>query len=70
MSLSTLIFQIFQYYLGFIIDQTGNIMEIVNEWFPTGKFRKVDTNFRTDSTYENYLIEFPLTVNLLPKAEI
>ena len=29
--------------LGFSIDQTDHIMEILNEWFPTGKFRKVDT---------------------------
>ena len=29
-----------------------HIMELVNEWFPTGKFIKFDTLFRTDSTYE------------------
>ena len=43
---------IFQSPLGFSVDQTDNIMEIVNEWFPTGKFRKVDTTLRKDSIYE------------------
>ena len=45
--------RICQYPPGFIIDQTDHIMELVNEWFPTGKFRKFDTTFRTDSSYEN-----------------
>ena len=36
--------------LGFSVDQTYRIMELINEWFPTGKFRKFDTTFRTDST--------------------
>ena len=31
--------------LGFSVDQIDLIMELVNEWFPDGKFRKVDTNF-------------------------
>ena len=35
-------FRIFQSPLGFITDQTDQIMELVNEWFPTGKFRNVD----------------------------
>ena len=38
--------------LGFSVDQTDHIMGLGNKWFPTGKFRKVDTRFRTDSTYE------------------
>ena len=45
-------FLICQSPLGFSVDQTDHIMELVNEWFPTGKFIKVDTPFRTDSTYE------------------
>ena len=45
-------FLIFQSPLGFSIDQTDHIIELVNEWLPTGKFRKFDTTFRTDSTYE------------------
>ena len=46
-------FRIFQYPLGFSVDKTDHIMEIVNEWFPTRKFIKVDTPFRTDSAYKN-----------------
>ena len=38
--------------LGFSFDHTDNIMELVSEWSPTGKFRNVDTPFRTDSKYE------------------
>ena len=45
-------FRIFQSPLGFSIDQTDHIMELVNEWFPTGTFRNVDTPFQTDSSYE------------------
>ena len=44
-------FRICQYPLGFSIDQIDHIMDLVNEWFPTGKFRNVDTPFRTDSSY-------------------
>ena len=46
-------------------------MELVNEWFPTGKFRKVYTPFRVDSTYEKELLdEIPLTGNVLHKEEM
>ena len=45
-------FWIFQYPPGFSIDQTDHIMELVNEWFQKGKFRKVYTTFWTDSAYE------------------
>ena len=45
-------FRIFHYPLGFSVDQTDHIMELVNEWFPTVKFRKVDTLFRKDYAYE------------------
>ena len=38
--------------LGFIVDHTYHIMELVNECFPIGKFRKVDTPFRTYYAYE------------------
>ena len=48
--------QICQYPLGFSVDQTDHIIELVNEWFITGKFRKVDTPFREDSTYEKELM--------------
>ena len=46
-------------------------MELVNKWFPTGKFRKVDTPFRTDSAYEKELMAaLPLTGHALNKAEM
>ena len=46
-------------------------MELVNEWFPTGKFRNVDTSFRTDSSYEKELLDaLPLTGHALQKAEM
>ena len=46
-------------------------MELVNEWFPTGKFRNVDTTFWTDSSYENELLAvLPLTGHSLHKAEM
>ena len=46
-------------------------MELLNEWFPTGKFRNVDIPFRTDSSHENELLAaFPLTGHALQKAEM
>ena len=45
-------FRICQSYLGLGVYHTDNITELVNEWFSTGKFRKVDTNFSTGSAYE------------------
>ena len=55
--------------LGFIIDKTDNLMELANKNFPTEKFRKFDTPFRTDSTYENDIMSvLPLTVNSLSKS--
>ena len=45
-------FRIWQSPLGFSVYNNDKIMELVNEWLPTGKFRKVDTPFRTESTYE------------------
>ena len=35
------------------INQTDHTRELVNKRFPTGKFRKVDTLFWTDSAYKN-----------------
>ena len=46
-------FRVFPSPLGFSVYQTEHIMELVNEWLPTGKYRKVDTLFSKDSTYEN-----------------
>ena len=41
-------------------------MELVNECFPTGKFRNVDTPFRTDYSYEKELLaDIPLTGHAL-----
>ena len=45
-------FRISESPLGFSVDQNDHIMELVNEWFPTGKFRNIGTPFRTDSAYE------------------
>ena len=45
-------FRIYQSLLGFIVDQNDIIMEVVNEWFQNGKFRKVGTTFRTVVAYE------------------
>ena len=61
-------FRNFQSPLGFSVDQTYQIMELVNEWFPTGKFRNFDTPFRTDSTYDMSIL--PLTGNDIHKAEM
>ena len=64
-------FRICQSPLGFSIDQTDHIMELVNEWFPTGKFRNVDTLFRTDSSYEKELLAvLTLTGHALHKVEM
>ena len=46
-------------------------MELVNEWLPTGKFIKVDTPFRTDSTYEKEIMSaLSLTWHALRKSEM
>ena len=46
-------------------------MELVNKWFPTGKFRNIDTPFRTDSSYEKELLAaIPLTGHDLQKSEM
>ena len=64
-------FRIFRYPLGFSIDQTDHIMKLVNEWFPTGKFRNFDTPFWTESSYEKELLAaLPLTGHALHKAEM
>ena len=45
-------FRIFQSLLGFSVDQTNHIMELVNEWLPAGILRDIDTPFSKYSTYE------------------
>ena len=56
---------------GFSMYQTDHIMDLVNECFPTGKVRKFDTKFWTDSTYEKeFMDEVLLTGNALSKAEM
>ena len=45
-------FRVFHSPISFSVDQTDHIMEMVNKWFPTEKFRNVDTHFWTDSAYE------------------
>ena len=64
-------FRICQSPLGFSVYQTGHIMELVNEWSPTIKFRKFDTTFSTESTYEKELLAaLPLTGHDLHKSEM
>ena len=64
-------FRIFQSPLGFSIYQTDHIMELVNEWFPTGDFINVDIPFWTDSSYENKLLDpLPLIGHALHKVEM
>ena len=62
-------FRIFQPPLRFIIDHTDRIMELVNEWFPTEKFRNVDTTFWTESSYRKELMAaLPLIGHALHKV--
>ena len=62
---------IYQSHLGFSIDNTDHIIKLVNELSPTGKFRNVDTHFRTDSKYEKKIMAaIPLTGNSLHKLEM
>ena len=64
-------FRIFQSPVGFSIDQTDHIMELVNKWLPSGKFRKVDTTFWTRSSYEKELLAaLTLTGHALHKVEM
>ena len=64
-------FRICQSPLGLSVDKTDQIIEILNEWFLTGNFIKVDTTFRTDSASEKELMAaLPLTGHDLHKAEI
>ena len=56
--------------LGFSINQTDHITELVNEWSPTGKCRKVDTPVSTEYAYEKELMDaFTLAGNVLNKSE-
>ena len=60
---------IHKYPLGFSVDQTDNIMELVNKCFPTGKMREFDITSSTDYPYEKELMAAPpLTRNVLRKA--
>ena len=45
-------YRIFHSPLGFSVVNNYHIMELVNEWFPDGKYRNVDTHFSTYYTYE------------------
>ena len=63
-------FLIYQSPLGFSVDKIYHIMELVNKWFPTGNFIKVDNFLRKDSTYDKELMAaLPLTGNPLRKSE-
>ena len=64
-------FWIFQSPLGLIINQTDNIMELVNEYSPTGNFMKVDTTFRSESKLKKELMPaVPLSGNYRCKVEM
>ena len=68
--LKYLYFRIFRYPLDFSIDQTDHIIEVINKWFPTGKFRTVNAPFYKDSTYEKYFMSaLPLVENSLRNTE-
>ena len=45
-------FRVCQPFIRFSIYQNDDIMELVNEWLPTGKYGKFDTSFCMDSTYQ------------------
>ena len=46
-------------------------MKLVNQWFPTGKFRNFDTPFGTESSYEKEVLSaLPLTGHALHNAEL
>ena len=63
-------FLVIQSPLGFSADQTDYIIELLNEWFPTEKFRKVDTHFSTDSIYDKELMyALPLIGNSLMRQK-
>ena len=49
-------FRIAQSHLWFILDQIDHIIELVSKWFPDGKFFKIDTTLRTESTYEKEIM--------------
>ena len=59
-------YQMIQPPVGFSVDQTDHIMELVNEWLPTGKFRNINTPFKEDYIYKKELTDaLPLTRNTL-----
>ena len=64
-------FQIYQSTIGFSVYQIYHIMELVNEWSPSGKCINFDTYFRTESTYEKELMAaLTLTGHALHKSEM
>ena len=42
-----------QHPLGFSVNHTDHIMELVNEWFPAGNLIRIHETFSTDSICEN-----------------
>ena len=49
--LKNLIFRLFKFPLGFIVDQTDNTMELVNEWFLTGYHKRSYTEEVTRNNF-------------------
>ena len=63
-------FRIVKLHLGFIINQTGHIMELVYEWFTDGNFQKFDAPLQTEYSYEKELMNYvPLVGDSLRKYE-
>ena len=45
--------RIFQSPIGFSVNHTDHIMELINKWFPAETFIRVHATFSTDSIYDN-----------------
>ena len=50
-------FWIYKSLLGFSIDQTYNIIDLLNWWFPYEYLRKFDTPFWTEYTHEKEIMD-------------
>ena len=57
--------------IGFSVDQNNQSMELVNEWFPTGKFINFDKPFIIEYTHEKKIMAaLPLIGNDFHKSEM
>ena len=53
-----IIFRIDKLQLHFNINTNGHIIELIYEWLPDDKFRKVDTTLCTESTWNKELMDY------------